>query len=141
MGFAVYKPGQGYWTRVLTAVAVGTIVLSGIGWFLNGVFQTKILPKLGAAAQTNDLYWKAGIAVTVILVTGALLWTILNKPNIADFMIATENEMKKVNWPSQKAVIGLTWVVISGTLMIASLLYVINIVFSWFFIEIDILHV
>ena len=32
MASAIYKPSQGYWTRILTAVGVGMIVLAGIVW-------------------------------------------------------------------------------------------------------------
>ena len=32
MFMGVYKPGQGYWVRVLTAVAVGIIMLFGASW-------------------------------------------------------------------------------------------------------------
>ena len=29
---AIYKPGQGYWTRVMTAVGAGVLVLAGAAW-------------------------------------------------------------------------------------------------------------
>ncbi len=32
MSLGVYKPGQGYWTRVLTAVGMGALALSGALW-------------------------------------------------------------------------------------------------------------
>jgi hypothetical protein len=32
MSFAMYKPGQGYWTRVLTAVFAGVLVLAAAAW-------------------------------------------------------------------------------------------------------------
>lgn len=32
MALGIYKPGQGYWTRVLTAVGLGVFALSGIAW-------------------------------------------------------------------------------------------------------------
>jgi preprotein translocase subunit SecE len=134
MALSIYKSGQGYWTRMLTAVGALTLALSGVGWF-----ATRILTRMDWA-RDNLLYWQAGIGAGVILLIGVLLWFLLNKPKIADFMIATENEMKKVNWPTKKAVIGLTWVVIAGTLLIALLLFVINTLFTYLFQAIDILH-
>ncbi|MFI4861203.1 MAG: preprotein translocase subunit SecE [Phycisphaerales bacterium JB063] len=134
MGLSVYKPGQGYWTRVLTAVGVATIVLAGIGWFVR-----RIMPTLGWISRDNLLYAQAGFAAVVLLITGVLLWFVLNKPRFADFMIATENEMKKVNWPSKKATVGLTWVVIAGTLLLAGLLFLFDILFAGFFSQIGIL--
>lgn len=135
MAMTIYKSGQGYWTRVLTAVGSLTIALAGVGWF-----ATRILPVVGWA-KGNLMYWQAGIGAGVFLLVGIVLWVLLNKPRIADFMIATENEMKKVNWPSKKAVIGLTWVVIAGTLLIALLLFVVNTAFTWVFQKINILHI
>jgi len=67
------------------------------------------------------------------------IYLVLNRPRVVDFMIAVEAEMKKVNWPSKKEVIGSTWVVILGTLLIALLLFVINFLFGSFFIWIKIL--
>lgn len=32
MSLGIYKPGQGYWTRVLTAVGLGVFCLTGIAW-------------------------------------------------------------------------------------------------------------
>lgn len=134
MAMTIYKSGQGYWTRVLTAVGSLTLALSGVAWF-----ATRILTRMEWARE-NLLYWQAGIGAGVVLLIGIALWFLLNKPRIADFMIATENEMKKVNWPSKKAVIGLTWVVIAGTLLIALLLFIVNTAFTYLFQAIDILH-
>jgi len=134
MGLSIYKPGQGYWTRVLTAVGVGTIVLAGIGWFAR-----RIMPTLSWIGRDNLLYAQAIVAAGVLLFTGAVLWWALNRPKFADFMIATENEMKKVNWPSKKAIVGLTWVVIAGTLLLAALLFVFDLGFAALFREIGIL--
>ena len=32
MALAIYKPGQGYWTRMLSAVGMGILVLAGAYW-------------------------------------------------------------------------------------------------------------
>ncbi len=116
MALQVYKSGQGYWTRMMTAIAVMTFTLGFAVWF-----NDKLLFKI---VKENEMYWQAGIIAVTAVGVGALLWYLLNKPSIADFMIATENEMKKVNWPSKQAVMGLTWIVIAGTLMIALILFV-----------------
>ena len=134
MSLKIYKYGQGYWTRVLTAIGLLTLIGGGVGWF-----NLRIIPTLGWIDHSKDLYWQGGLAAVVALVAGAIVWFLLNKPRIADFMIATENEMKKVNWPTKQAVIGLTWVVVAGTLMMAALLFVSDFCFTWFFQQIDIL--
>lgn len=41
MALGIYKPGQGYWTRVLTAVGLGVLILAGVGWITG---QLKAIP-------------------------------------------------------------------------------------------------
>ncbi len=132
MALPIYKPGQGYWTRVLSAIGAGTLVLAGAAWL-----WSFILPRY--VGRENLIYVQSGVVVTVILGFGLLIYFLLNKPRIVDFMIAVEAEMKKVNWPSRKEIIGSTWVVICGTLLLALLLFLINIAFGWVFTEINIL--
>ena len=43
----------------------------------------------------------------------------MNKPTNVDFLIATDSEMKKVNWTSRKELIGSTKVVIVFMFLIA----------------------
>ena len=133
MALQIYKSGQGYWTRTMTAIAVMTFSLGFAVWF-----NDKLLFKI--VADENEMYWQAGIIAITAVVVGALLWLLLNKPKIADFMIATENEMKKVNWPTRQAVIGLTWIVIAGTLMIALILFVADFGFTNLFQALGILE-
>ncbi|NBC11462.1 MAG: preprotein translocase subunit SecE [Planctomycetes bacterium] len=126
----IHKPGQGYWTRMMSAIGFGTIVLAGVAW-LWGRFTVWF--------PDDTIYWQSGMAVVIILGFGSVLWYLLNKPNIVEFMIATEAEMKKVNWPSKREIYGSTVVVIGGTLFIAAILTVIDIVFGYGFTQIGIL--
>lgn len=134
MALSIYKPGQGYYTRMLSAVGVGVIVLSGVAWLWEK------MPTIRSIPVDQMLYYRAGMAVGVIALFGLIVFLILNKPRIADFMIATEAEMKKVNWPSKKEIIGSTWVVICGTVFIALLLWLINLGFAWLFTKINLLE-
>ena len=115
---------------MMSAIGFGTLVLAGVAW-LWGRF-TVWFPE-------DTIYWQAGMAVAMILCFGGLLWYLLNKPRIVEFMIATEAEMKKVNWPSKKEIYGSTVVVIGGTLFIAAILTVIDIGFGLLFTKIGIL--
>ncbi len=130
--FSVYKPGQGYWTRVLSAVGGGTLVLAGGAWLWD---ELSVIQD-----DRYRLYTQAGVVAAVLLVFGGLLWWVLNKPRVVDFMIATESEMRKVNWPTRREIIGSTWVVISGTLLMALLLFVVNISFAWLFRSMGVLE-
>ena len=131
MGLAIHKPGQGYWTRMLSAIGGGTLVLAGAVWLFE---QLKTIKN---EVTRQAVQWS--VVVGLIVVFGALGWYLLNKPRIVDFMIATEAEMRKVNWPRRREIIGSTWIVICGTIMLLALLYFVNIFFAWFFKEIGIL--
>lgn len=130
MALLRYKPGQGYYTRTLSFI-----------WFLTlaAALTLWLWAELGAI-RTNTVYWQAGSAIVMALLFVPLLYWVVNRPRIADFMIATEQEMRKVNWPSQKEIVGSTTVVIIGTLMMALILFLINIFFGWFFQQIGILN-
>ena len=133
MGLSIYKPGQGYWTRVMSAVGAGALTLAGVLW----LWQS-IIPRFVSADSV--IYVRTGVAIGLIAVLGGLIYYLIGlKPRIADFMIATEAEMKKVNWPSWHEILGSTWIVICGTFLIAAVLFVIDLFFGWFFIEINIL--
>ncbi|MBU0718456.1 MAG: preprotein translocase subunit SecE [Planctomycetes bacterium] len=54
-------------------------------------------------------------------------------------MVATEGEMKKVSWSSKAEVIGSTKVVIMFTVLLAALLFVVDLVFQRFFTYIGVL--
>ena len=69
-----------------------------------------------------------------------LLWWLLNKARIVDFMIATESEMRKVNWPTRREIVGSTWIVISGTFLMAFLLFTVNLTFAKLFMVIGVLE-
>ena len=56
-------------------------------------------------------------------------------------MIATEGEMKKVNWSTRREVIGSTKVVITITIFLAILLFCIDLVFQALFRAIGVLRV
>jgi preprotein translocase subunit SecE len=70
-----------------------------------------------------------------------LLFLAVNKPRMADFMIATEGEMKKVSWSSKREVIGSTKVVIFTTFALALILFAVDIIFKNFFQTINVLRI
>ncbi|MEQ9455462.1 MAG: preprotein translocase subunit SecE [Phycisphaeraceae bacterium] len=131
MAFSLYKPGQGYYTRLLSAIGAGTLVLCGIAW---------VWGKMSGIPSDTRVFWQAGMAFAAVMFFGMLLYWIFNKPAVAEFMIATEAEMKKVNWPSRREIVGSTIVVISGTLIFAAFLLSADVAFSWLFQEIGVLQ-
>ncbi len=129
---SIYKSGQGYYTRLLSAVGATVLVVAGAAWLWN---QLEVLQ------NENRLYIQAGVAVGMLVPFGLFIyWLTCRHQRAVDFMIATELEMKKVNWPGRREIIGSTWIVIAGTLMFAALLFVVDIAFAAFFQWIHILE-
>ena len=127
--FTIYKKGQGYWTRMGTAI--GAALLIGLTSYQIYLHR----PYLGISAETA-----MAIAAVFFAVTAFFAWRLMNKPGNVDFLVATDSEMKKVNWTSRKDLIGSTKVVIVFMFLIALILFVIDILFSYFFYLIGVLH-
>jgi preprotein translocase subunit SecE len=77
--------------------------------------------------------------VLILLGLAVLMFWIVNRPRSADFLIATEGEMKKVSWSSKKEIIGSTKVVIIATFMLAALLYVVDAMFALLFVKMGVM--
>ena len=117
----IYKRNQGKRVRLITGLSVmGLVVIGAVR--LSGVLSSW---------QTTDMpAIRFGVPVLLVLGFGALMFWLLNRPSTADFLIATEGEMKKVSWSSRKEVIGATKVVIAATLITALLLFSVDLVFN-----------
>ncbi len=124
-----YKPGQGTWTRGMSAAGIAVLVVFGIFWIDSEI-----------EAKANE-YVRAGVALAILAFFAGISWWLLNKPRIVDFMIATESEMRKVNWPSKTEIKGSTAVVIIGTLLVTSILFVIDLGFVTLFTIIKIIDI
>ncbi len=227
MNLRLYKPGQGYWMRVLTAAFFGTLVLAAAAWLWNeskaialptkgytipveglpdgvspgaGDTLTLLAESLDAAAPARitvgsssiamaettstgatitsgkvaletgreafdatrfqitpaggggtpyevrlygnmqpipifePQYLQVGLAVVVILIGAALLlYFVSMSPKTGEFLIATDGEMKKVNWSTRKEVVGSTWVVVTTCFLMAGLLFVVDFGLASFF--------
>ena len=118
----MYKPGQGKYTRVCSGLVVGTIAAFGC-W--------RLYERLGATDV--NLWVITLVPVFVFAVLGALIYWLLNKPVLADFMIAAEGELKKVNWSSRREVAVSTIVVIVVVVAMAALLGATDLLFSVLF--------
>ena len=127
MALNVYKTGQGYWTRMMTAIGGGVLVVAGAVW---------IQQQVRSFDQSSEVveYVSWSIAALPVILFGILIYRWVGiKPATCDFMIATEGEMKKVNWPSRKEVVGSTWIVICCVFLMAALLFAADFMFSAFF--------
>lgn len=222
MALGIYKPGQGYWVRTLSAVAFGILTLATAAWvwgetatinlptaawtmtltntdgavapgatvtglvrdpetgnsvetgtivvkdFVPGELAPSVTlesPTLTGDVQPSDLaglraagfeaeidsvqiipvvdqLYVQGAAAGLVMLIGAVLifLFIASKPSSCEFLIATDGEMKKVNWSTRREVLGSTWVVIASSFLIAGMLYLVDLAFQSFFVAIDVLQ-
>lgn len=227
MNFRLYKPGQGYWMRVITAAFFGALVLAAAAWLWNeseavqlpnkgytipvegipastvpgpgdrlvlqmdnpdpasterlsvasGTIAAAEITASGATLTTSKLtsepgrdpfdatrfiitpaaggvqpyearlygtirpielfekmYLQAGLAGATILIGAIFLFYYVGvNPRTGEFLIATDGEMKKVNWSTRKEVIGSTWVVVTTCFLMAGALFIVDFVFQRLF--------
>ncbi len=224
MAFAIYKPGQGYWTRVMTAVFAGVLVMAAAVWLygqalliplpdrawsmsysvaanfdasqpvdLLGPEGLTARPELGTATiETVDASSTGGtitlvdyqltgeatrsqisalrasdgqivaitgggvrgvpvvdriyvqgamVLVTVLIGAIGIVYFVAMKKGSVDFLIATDGEMRKVNWSTRKDVINSTWVVIGASAILGLYLFGFDTVFALFFRAIGVLDI
>lgn len=117
-------------------------MLSAAGYAVIALY-TAYEVKTRIEAQQLDadyaIYVHFGVPVAVIVLLGLIGLWVFNRPNIVEFLIATDAEMRKVNWPTRREIIGSTWVVICGTFLMAALLFVVDVLFVTLFSSIGIL--
>lgn len=79
----------------------------------------------------DPVYLQGGAAIGVIVLgLFSIYWFVGRSPGSVDFLIATDGEMKKVNWSTRQIIIDSTSVVIGATFLIAFLLFLFDSVFS-----------
>jgi preprotein translocase subunit SecE len=129
--FTIYKKGQGYWTRM------GTVFGAALVIFLTASFLFDERRTIGITSDQT-----AYIIIAIFTLAAALgAFYLMNKPDNADFLIATDSEMKKVNWTSRKELIGSTKVVIGFMFVVAAMLFVFDVVFGYLFYFMHVLKV
>ena len=128
MVFNIYKRGQGKYTRLCSAFAVAIIV--GLGCL-------RLFDILEAASwnlNPRAIMWIATMVPTgLFVILGLLIFWLVNKQKVADFLIAAEGEMKKVSWSSKQEIAVSTFIVIVVVVVMAILLGTADVSFQTFF--------
>jgi len=124
MNLSIYKRGQGRYTRLISAGGGGMIAAIGC------LQMYRILE-----ASDMNLWISTMVPVGIFLVLSILFLWLVNKPNVADFMISAEGEMKKVNWSSRQEIAVSTFIVIAVVVLLAVLLgsadFIFQIIIGW----------
>jgi preprotein translocase subunit SecE len=75
----------------------------------------------------KPLFLQVGALTLVVALGGGFVaWLVAVKRTSSEFLIATDGEMKKVNWSTRKEILGSTWVVIVACALIAGVLFVLD---------------
>ncbi len=133
-GLRIYKPGQGFYTRVGTAIGGGVLVVAGAA-FVFSELGGYIDPK---APYALPVQYGAAVVFLAVM-AGLLYWVVGLNRRINDFFIATDGEMKKVSWSSRRDVIRSTKVVIVLTVLLGTFLCITDVLFMLFFTAIKVL--
>ncbi len=128
MIFNIYKRGQGKYTRLCSAFAVA--IIAGLGCL-------QLYKKLEAVewglSRKAALWVATMVPLGLFAVFALLIFWLINKASVADFLIAAEGEMKKVSWSSKQEIAVSTFIVIVFVIMMASLLGTTDLGFRTFF--------
>ncbi len=109
----IYRKTQGRWTRLGTVAGVGILIVIG-AWYT--------WDQLPAGLRLV----RAIVPLILMLACFYVLLRVVNSKRPADFMIATEGEMKKVSWSSKKEIIGSTKVVFVTLLIMGLILFLVD---------------
>ncbi len=126
MGFKIYKRGQGYYTRLYSALSLFVIVAFGCY-------------ALYSKLRGTNIWIETFVPTGVCVVLGVLIYWLVNKPSLADFLISAESEVKKVSWSSRREIAVSTVIVIFVVATLAVMLYSADFIFKYVFMEV--LHI
>lgn len=114
---AQYKPKQGWYARLYTALGLGLVAAGGVWQLYQNIKEYAPGPRFGIPA-----------ALAVVLAW--VIYRVVHYPVFAEFLIATEAEMNKVSWTSKDDLYRSTVVVLSTVLVLAVYLFVVD----WFWL-------
>ncbi len=115
--FDLYKPNQGKKARWLTVAGLGLVIAIGL-W------------RMFEVMDTVRTYTRYGIVTVIGAVCSWLIFRIVNYVPFADFLIATEAEMRKVSWTTSEDLKRATSVVLCTVLLMTVFLFSVDRVWS-----------
>ena len=107
-----YKKNQGRRTRQLTAIGVAAVICFGAWTLYNG-------PLLDYQPPI-----RAGVPLALVVVSGWIIFRLVNYPRFADFLVSVEAEMDKVTWASRSELHRATLVVVGTMFLMGAYLFV-----------------
>lgn len=134
MGLDIYKKGQGSWARLSAYVFGGLLVVFG-AFALYGAINVPnqhVLVRDWPLVGNVSAYKVIAVVVGVAALFG--LHLVLNRPRSVDLMVETEQELRKVAWPTGKDVWNATLVVAFVSVMLALVMWGLDVVLRQLFL-------
>ena len=123
---SVYKRSQGKRARLLTSAAIALITFLGaMSLQRSFLMGTGLSEALGVPQAVT----KWGIPGLICAVGFWIAFRVIHHERFAEFLISTESEVEKVQWPDRQHVHRATIVVIVTMLLMGALLFVFD--FIW----------
>ncbi len=124
----LYKRNQGRIVRQATGAAVGLVAFIGC----------YVLAQ-GRLAEYDDAV-RYGVPAVLLAAGCWFAFRLVNYPKFADFLISVEAEMAKVSWPTWPEVLRASLVVIAIMFLLASVLFLYDMVWAWVFEALGVLN-
>ncbi len=123
----LYKPLQGWYARLYTAIGLGVIAAVGT-------------QRVYEIAKEYSLLWHYGAPAVVGGLLAWFIFRLVHYPQFAEFLIATEAEMNKVSWTSKSDLIRATTVVLATVVLMASFLFLVDRLWTFILARIGVLQ-
>lgn len=125
-----YRGEEGHRPRAIIGIALATLLLYGshsLYEWLPVEFWHKALPGVGTLLGdeftiSGALLLAGGLAIAALVG----IYKLLNYPKFVDFLIDTENELKKVSWASRNQVVTESIVVIVTVAVLMAYIFVVD---------------
>lgn len=125
--FNFYRPEEGHRARALIGIAIAVMGLYGShslwDWLPKGPedFWAKKLFDLGDDQFAINPAVTLSLAIGIAVLVG--VFKLVNYPRFVDFLIDTENELKKVSWASRRQVMSESIVVLATVVIVGSFVF------------------
>ena len=137
----IYKKSQGAVARWTAIISLGALAAFGAYELLVAVTDREvglridawIVRVVGLRTGLGARGWGILISGGVFLACMALIALVTNIPRFADYLIASELELRKVSWPTKGELKRQTIVVIFTLLLFSLVLFLADALFSWGF--------
>lgn len=123
----IYKRGQGAVARWTAIASLGALLAFGAYELFDALTARDIGSSTALGARGLGVLISGGVFVAGM----ALIFWVTNLPRFADYLIASELELRKVAWPTKGELKRQTIVVVFTLLLLSLILFVADWLFSW----------